>query len=141
MATAVNTDYKLAPNNDKLDHIPGSFGWPIIGHTFPLVKDLYGTIDKQYKEFGPVSRFGLAGFKGVLLVGPDLYKEVYLDRDKNFSAEMGYMGSLGRFYKGALLLRDHEEHRFQRRMMQTAFKNDAMKGYIGTMGPMIGEAV
>ena len=62
MATAVNTDYKLAPNNDKLDHIPGSFGWPIIGHTFPLVKDLYGTIDKQYKEFGPVSRFGLAGF-------------------------------------------------------------------------------
>lgn len=141
MATAVNTDYKLAPNNNKLDHIPGSFGWPVIGHTFPLVKDLYGTIDKQYKEFGPISRFGLAGFKGVLLVGPDLYKEVYLDRDKNFSAEMGYMGSLGRFYKGALLLRDHEEHRFQRRMMQTAFKNDAMKGYIGTMGPMIGEAV
>lgn len=36
---------------------------------------------------------------------------------------------------------DHEEHRFQRRMMQSAFKNDAMKGYIDTMGPMIAEAV
>ncbi|MDX1505234.1 MAG: cytochrome P450 [Spongiibacter sp.] len=141
MATAVNTGYKQAKNNENLDHIPGSFGWPVIGYTFPLVKDLYGTIDSQYRRYGNISRFGLAGFKGVLLVGPDLYKEIYLDRDKNFSTEMGYMGSLGRFYKGALLLRDHEEHRFQRRMMQTAFKNEAMKGYIDTMGPMIGDAV
>ena len=139
--TAVNTDYKLAPDCTDLDHVPGTFGLPIIGQTFSLVKDLYGTIDKQYRQYGNVSRFGLAGFKGVLLIGPDLYKEVYLDKDKNFSAEMGYMGSLGRYYKGALLLRDHEEHRFQRRMMQTAFKNDAMKGYIDTMGPMIAEAV
>ena len=79
--------------------------------------------------------------KGVLLIGPDLYKEIYLDKDCNFSAEMGYRGSLGRYYKGALLLRDHDEHRFQRRMMQSAFKNDAMKIYIDTMGPMIGRAV
>lgn len=141
MSTVANPEYKLAKNNESLDHIPGSFGLPIIGQTFQLVGDLYGTIDNQYKKFGNVSRFGLAGFRGALLVGPDLYKEVYLDKDKNFSAEMGYMGSLGRFYKGALLLRDHEEHKFQRRMMQSAFKNDAMKGYIGTMGPMIAEGI
>jgi cytochrome P450 len=141
MATVLTGDYRDHKDNHKLDHIPGSFGLPIIGHTFPLVKDLYGTIDKQYKKYGKVSRFGLAGFKGVLLVGPDLYQEVYLDKDRNFSAEMGYRGSLGRYYRGALLLRDHEEHKFQRRMMQSAFKNDAMKGYINTMGPMIAEAV
>jgi cytochrome P450 len=141
MTAAVNPSYKECKNNEKLDHIPGSFGLPIIGQTFQLVKDLYGTIDRQYQQYGNVSRFGLAGFRGALLIGPDLYKEIMLDRDKNFSAEMGYMGSLGRFYKGALLLRDHEEHRFQRRMMQSAFKNDAMKGYIGTMGPMIAEGI
>ena len=141
MSTTVNLSYKEAKNNEKLDHIPGSFGLPIIGQTFQLVKDLYGTIDRQYQQFGNVSRFGLAGFRGALLIGPDLYKEIMLDKDKNFSAEMGYMGSLGRFYKGALLLRDHEEHRFQRRMMQSAFKNDAMKGYIGTMGPMIADGI
>lgn len=141
MATATSTDYRQLKNNHGLKHIPGSFGAPVIGHTFALVKDLYGTIDKQYQQYGKISRFGLAGFKGVLLIGPDLFKEVYLDKDRNFSAEMGYMGSLGRYYKGALLLRDHEEHRFQRRMMQSAFKNDAMKGYIDTMGPMIADAV
>ena len=139
--TEAVASYKEAKDNHKLDHIPGSYGMPVIGHTVALVKDLYGTVDKQYKEFGPVSKFGLAGFKGVLLCGPDLYQQVYLDKDKNFSAEMGYANSLGNFYKGALLLRDHEEHRFQRRMMQTAFKNDAMKGYIDTMGPMLAEAV
>ncbi|MBD2857793.1 cytochrome P450 [Spongiibacter sp. KMU-158] len=141
MATALTHDYREHKDNHDLKHIPGTFGPPIIGHTFPLVRDLYGTIEKQYRTFGPVSRFGLAGFKGVLLIGPDLFQQVYLDKDKNFSAEMGYRGSLGRYYRGALLLRDHEEHKFQRRMMQSAFKNDAMKGYIDTMGPMIGEAV
>ena len=45
-STAVNTDYKQAPDCTDLQHIPGSFGMPIIGHTFALVKDLYGTIDK-----------------------------------------------------------------------------------------------
>lgn len=141
MSNAAATDYKLAKDNTNLNHIPGSFGLPIIGHTIELVKDLYGTIDHQYKTYGPVSKFGLAGFKGVLLCGPDLYQQIYLDKDKNFSAEMGYANSLGNFYKGALLLRDHDEHRFQRRMMQTAFKNDAMKGYINTMAPMLKEAV
>jgi hypothetical protein len=48
MTAAVNPSYKECKNNEKLDHIPGSFGLPIIGQTFQLVKDLYGTIDRQY---------------------------------------------------------------------------------------------
>lgn len=140
MTTVANTDYRDQKDNQSLKHIPGKYGWPVVGQVFSLVKDLHGTVDGQYRRYGPVSHFQL-GAKGLLLIGPDLYKQVMLDSDKNFSAEMGYMGSLGRFYKGALLLRDHDEHRFQRRIMQSAFKNEAMKGYIGTMGPMIGNAI
>ena len=140
MTTLAKTDYRAEKDNQNLEHIPGKYGLPVVGQVLSLVKDLYGTIDKQYQTYGEVSRFQL-GAKGLLLIGPDLYKQIMLDSDKNFSAEMGYMGSLGRFYKGALLLRDHDEHRFQRRIMQSAFKNDAMKGYIGTMGPMIGNAI
>lgn len=141
MAIVANDNYREQPDNTKLDHIPGDYGLPVLGYTIPLVKDLHATIDRQYQRFGAVSRFRLIGPKGLMLIGPDLYKQVMLDTDKNFSAEMGYMGSLGRFYKGALLLRDHDEHRFQRRIMQSAFKNDAMKGYIATMGPMIAEGI
>ena len=141
MSVAELDNYKQAADNRDLKHIPGSFGLPVIGHFFEMVTDLYGTIDRQYCRYGPVSRLGVAYLKGVLLIGPDLYGEVYLDKDKNFSAEMGYARTLGRFYKGALLLRDHGEHRFQRRIMQSAFKTEAMRGYFGTMGPMLKEAV
>ena len=58
--TEAVASYKQAKDNHKLNHIPGSFGLPIIGHTISLVKDLYGTVDKQYTQFGPVSKFGLA---------------------------------------------------------------------------------
>jgi cytochrome P450 len=50
---------------------------------------------------------------------------------------MGYAKSLGHFYGGGLLLRDFEEHRFQRRVFQASFKNDAMKGYAELMNPII----
>ncbi len=142
MTTAsAELSYKTAPDNHDLSHIPGDFGWPVIGHTLALVNDFYGFIDQRIQKYGPVSRLGLAGFKGVLLVDPDMYQRIYLDRDKSFSAEMGYAGSLGRFYSGALLLRDHDEHRYHRRLMQTAFKNDAMRGYLQTMNPLIDDAV
>lgn len=63
-------------------------------------------------------------------MGPENLKQVYLDPDRNFSTEMGYAERLGRFYKGGLLLRDFDEHRAQRRIFQSAFKNNAMKGYV-----------
>lgn len=141
MAVAVSTEYKQAKDNHKLDHIPGDYGPFIIGHTIRLVKDFNGTVNKQVEKYGKVSRFGLAGFKGLLVTGPEVYQQILLDREKNFSCEMGYAGSLGRFYSGALLLRDHDEHRYQRRMMQTAFKNDAMKGYMADMAPLFDDAI
>lgn len=141
MAEAGSSAYTRAKDNTELAHIPGSFGLPVIGQTFSLVRDLYATIDRQYRQFGPVSRFGLAGFKGVLILGPDLYREVLLDSNRNFSAQMGYRRSLGRYYLGALLLRDHDEHRFQRRMLQSAFKVETMRAYAGVMGPRMSDAI
>ena len=85
MSVAELDNYKQAADNRDLKHIPGSFGLPVIGHFFEMVTDLYGTIDRQYCRYGPVSRLGVAYLKGVLLIGPDLYGEVYLDKDKNFS--------------------------------------------------------
>ncbi len=141
MTEAAVADYKSAPDNTDLGHIPGNFGFPVLGHNLRLYNDYYGLIDSQYRKFGPVSRFALAGQKGLLLVGADMYQQIYLDKDRNFSAEMGYANSLGRFYKGALLLLDGDEHRFQRRLMQTAFKNDAMRGYLDQMAPILRNAI
>ena len=71
--------------------------------------------------------------KGVLVVGADHFQRVFIDKEKIFSAEMGYIDQLGTFYKGGLLLRDFDDHRMQRRIMQTAFKFEAMRAYSHTI--------
>ncbi len=130
-------DYRNQPDNTDLDHIPGDWGLPLVGETFPLIKDVWSLIDRHYKQYGPVSKLSIGFQKGLLVVGPDLYKEIYLDRDQNFSTEMGYERSLNHFYRGGLLMRDFDDHRFQRRMFQTAFKNEPMRGYVGMMNPIL----
>ncbi len=134
---SVDLSYKLKPNNYDLGHIPGEYGLPVVGRTFALFKDFYGLVDDQYKKYGPVSRIGLIGVKSVLAVGPEMNKLVFLDRDRNFSAEMGFRDTLGQFYGGGLLMRDFDDHRFQRRIFQSAFKNEAMSHYTALMNPVM----
>ena len=50
---------------------------------------------------------------------------------------MGYNTPLGDFFAGGLLMRDFDEHKFHRRIMQTAFKIDAMRSYVDLMHPII----
>jgi len=133
-------DYTTLPDAGTKDfsHIPGSDGLPILGNMPRMVKNFHETVEKQYQRYGEVSRFSM-GFihKGLLVVGPDNYKQLLLDPDRNFSPKMGYNTSLGPFYGGGLLTRDFDEHRFHRRIFQTSFKNDAMRGYSDLMNPIM----
>ncbi len=134
----LNPDYRTHPENTAgLGHIPGTWGLPLLGETFPLIKDVRQLIEEHYTKYGPVSKLSIGFQKGVLVVGPDNYQKIYLDRDQNFSTEMGYERSLNHFYRGGLLMRDFDDHRFQRRMFQTAFKNEPMRGYVGMMNPIL----
>lgn len=143
-ATAINSaaetgDYTQAPDTRPKDlkHIPGLNGIPIAGRLPWMIKDFNGAIQEHYERFGEVSFLNMGVVQGLLVVGPENYKHIYLDMDRNFSAKMGYMGSLGYFYRRGLLMRDFEEHRYQRRVFQAAFKNDAMRGYLHMMNPII----
>jgi cytochrome P450 len=133
-----NQDYVNEPFNKDLDHIPGDYGWmPYIGNTVELLDDLYGFIDKNYQQYGEIFKVKIGGLPGLMVVGPENFKSIYTDKDKNYSAQMGYSDSLAHFYDKALLLRDFDDHRFQRRMFQTAFKTEPMKGYVGIMNPLL----
>jgi cytochrome P450 len=70
-------------------------------------------------------------------LGVDNYQRLLLDREQNFSAEMGFAESLGQFYKGGILMKDFADHKFLRRMMQGAFKTNAMKNYVAMMNPVM----
>lgn len=139
MTAPAVADYTQTPNatRNDLSHIPGFNGLPFAGRLPWMIKDFNGAIREHYEKFGEVSYMNMGVVKGLLVLGPENYKNIYLDMDRNFSAKMGYMTSLGDFYRRGLLMRDFDEHRYQRRVFQAAFKNDAMRGYLHMMNPII----
>ncbi|MEH6580503.1 MAG: cytochrome P450 [Halioglobus sp.] len=126
-----------APLKD-LQHIPGERGWPVVGKLPAMVKDLNGLLHRYHRDYGDVVRHDIGlSMSGVVLLGPDHYKRILLDTEKNFSCQAGYAKTIGVFYGGGLLMRDFDDHRFNRRAFQVAFKTDAMRGYAELMNPII----
>ncbi|MEM6581422.1 MAG: cytochrome P450 [Pseudomonadota bacterium] len=130
-------EYTRHKDNTHLNHIPGSYGLPILGDTFQFVLNPFDVMDAHYEKYGAVSKSSLTFQKFVLALGPEFIQQLMLDGKQHFSARMGYNGPLGDFFAGGLLMRDFDEHKFHRRIMQTAFKIDAMRSYIELMHPII----
>ena len=122
-------DYIHQPNCVKLDNIPGDWGPPLIGHTSTYLKDPLPFAQERYAKYGPLSKVFTIGTKGLLALGPDLAQQVMLDTGKDFSSKMGFNHRVAKFFRGSLIMEDFEHHRFQRRIAQSAFKNDALKHY------------
>ena len=134
-------DYVRHRDNKQLSHIPGSYGLPLVGKTFPFVMNPYRVLDENFRKYGPVHKASLTFQKFVVALGPEYIQQLMLDGDRAFSARMGYNSPLGDFFAGGLLMRDFDEHKFHRRIMQTAFKIDAMRTYIDQMHPIIDQQV
>ncbi|QFU76619.1 cytochrome P450 [Halioglobus maricola] len=134
-------DYVHHRDNKNLDHIPGRYGLPFVGDTFRFVLKPFETLDQRYREYGPVSKISMTFQKMVVALGPEFVQQLTLDSSQSFSAQMGWDGPLGDFFAGGLLMKDFAEHKFHRRIMQTAFKVDAMRQYVDIMNPIIDEQV
>ena len=130
-------DYTRQANNTKLKHIPGRPGWPIIGVLPELRNDVFNLAATRWEEFGPISRVNFGPLPGVLALGPDMAQTLLLDGDRNFSTRMGYDYALRTFYGDNLLCLDFDEHKFQRRIMQTSFKTPSMRSYVEIMNPIL----
>ena len=124
-------------DNKNLAHIPGRYGWPLIGDTFSFILQPFDVLHKHYQQYGPVFKASLTFQKFVVALGPEFIQQLMLDTKQTFSARMGYESPLGDFFAGGLLMKDFDEHKFHRRIMQTAFKIDAMRTYVDQMQPII----
>jgi cytochrome P450 len=134
-------DYVHIPDNTHLGHIPGDYGLPVLGHTIRYLKEPFSLIEEKHRAYGDVFKIGLTFQKYVMCVGPDYMKQLTLDPDKVFSTRMGYHAPLKHFFEGGLLMRDFAEHKFHRRIMQTAFKTDALRGYVDAINPLVDRAL
>jgi len=138
--SAYNT-YVNEKDNRDLSQIPGTYGYPIIGHTFDFLKDPLALTLRNYQQYGPVFRQSLAFQRVVATVGPDMVKLITLDPDKVFSSRMGWEGLTGEYFSGSLMLMDFDDHRLQRRLMQTAFKTNSMRGYIDSVNTITKDTI
>jgi cytochrome P450 len=134
-------NYLDAPDNKHLKHIPGELGWPIVGKVISIDKDVVSFHRDQVARYGQPSKIGLGFQNGVLITHPDHLQQVLLDKNQDFSSRMGYDKSLGRYYRGAFIMQDFGEHKLNRRIMQGAFKNTSLNGYVDIMNPAIEEHV
>ncbi len=107
----------------------GEYGFPFVGKTLDMFRDPQKLFAHYYERYGPVSRISITGNKCVLLLHPDYAQRVLMDREKNFSIKMGWESVMADFFQGGLVMRDYDEHRVHRGIMNSAFKPQAMRAY------------
>jgi cytochrome P450 len=69
----------------------------------------------------------------VVLGSTELASRLLLDRERTLSSKFGWGHYLGGLFDGGLMLRDFDEHRIHRGIMQAAFRGPARAGYHDTM--------
>jgi cytochrome P450 len=128
---ALSESIKAAPGtaSGALDHIPGDLGLPIFGNTFEFLKDPFAFHHRRREECGPVYKFGVFGGRTVMLHGADALEYVLMDRERNFGSRLGWR-LLQQLFPNGLMLRDFDDHRAHRRIMQAAFKPKPMRDYM-----------
>ena len=124
----------------RLAHIRGRTGLPVFGTTIEFLRDPYGAHKRRIAEYGPVYKIANFGRRAVALNGADALERVFMDRERNFSSANGWR-VLGKLFPGGLMLRDFDDHRLHRRIMQVAFKPKAMADYVARMNEGIARAL
>ncbi len=120
-----------------LAHLPGTFGPPVLGQTLPFIRDAEGWATSRFERYGPVFKSHFMFEPVVLFAEPDAARQVLLDRNRTFSSTEGWDPTIGELFARGLMLRDFDDHRHHRRIMQAAFRSEAMSGYLDLILPIV----
>jgi cytochrome P450 len=108
-----------------------------IGQILAMRKDMVGHLNALEKVHGPAWRVAVGNGGMISLLGPDALEFVWKNRDGAFSNALGWEPYIGKVFPGAIMGMDGDEHRYQRRIMQVAFRKSALRTYLEQMGPAI----
>ena len=137
---ALSETIKAGPKTGRLGHIPGRMGMPVFGSTFEFLRDPFAFHQCRREEYGSVYKFSAFGGETVFLHGADALEYVLMDRERNFSSKNGW-DILEKLFPKGLMLRDFEDHRAHRRIMQVAFKPQPMRDYMQHLNQGISTAL
>jgi len=138
--SSILADAVVAPSGTYRP-IPTQENFSLVRHAFAMRKDLLGMVTTLEKRYGPVWRTPMRGAGIINLLGPDALELVLKNRDGAFSSAQGWKFFIGRVFPGAIMAMDGDEHRYQRRIMQVAFRKSALKTYLDLMTPAIDQGI
>lgn len=134
--------FQQAAPRPSLDHIPGGPGMPYFGHMYWFLTDIHAWLNKQYAQHGPVFKFRAPQIGDtVFLLGPEANQRVFQNEDKIFSNFLAWDNVFSTLFDNNLLERDFANHKAHRRILQSAFKRQAIEGHINIMNPLLQNGV
>lgn len=113
--------------------LPGSPGLPVLGHTLAWLRDPIGTPVRMHASHGDVFTHHIFFARPVIFAHPDALGAIFADDGEHLSTANGWRPFFGRLLPGGLLLRDHDDHRYHRALMQSAFAPTALREYVRVM--------
>jgi cytochrome P450 len=113
----------------------------VLGQILAMRKDLVGHLKALEKVHGPVWKIAIGRGGMISLLGPDALEFVWKNREGAFSSARGWQPYIGKVFPGAIMAMDGDEHRYQRRIMQVAFRKPALRTYLDQMSPAIDTGV
>lgn len=122
--------------------MPGDTGkLPLAGDLFEIMRDPTRWMARKHGEHGTIFWVQMFGFKQVCTIGPDANQALMLDHNKVLSSKLGWGAFIGKLFPRGLMLRDFEEHMVHRRLMQTAFRKQAMVRYVDDLQPAVAREI
>ena len=121
--------------------MPRARRWETLRQTLQYRNKTLELITRMHERYGPVVYQSAGLIPLVSLFGPDANRFVLLDQQGVLSAKRAWDFIMGRIFPNGLLLRDADDHRHHRRIMQVAFHHAALRDYVARMNPHIAAAL
>ena len=131
----LNAIESFVNGKDPLAHIPHLPVKLIIGHTKDALDDFLSLVSRSTAECGEVYRVKLLGRWRIHFTTPEAIEFLMVDPQNIFSSEQGWAGTMARLFPRGLMLRDFDDHKQHRRIMQAAFRKPAMDSYLAQLAP------
>jgi cytochrome P450 len=129
------------PTAPRAAAMPRASRWETFLQTLQFRYKTLELVTRINRRYGDVVLQRTALVPLVSLFGPDANRFVLLDQQQMLSAKRAWDLIMGRIFTNGLLLRDGDDHRHHRRIMQVAFHHTALREYVDRMNPHIAAAI
>ena len=109
----------------------------LFGHSIKFNNNALSLVKNLQNKYGDIFEISILHKRVTMFMTPSATKHIYLDGEDNFSSRHGWEFSLGKTFENGLMLRDFDDHRFHRGLLQDSFRRDALANYLQIVQPIL----